>query len=175
MAEAMEARTRRRIGRRILPFIVLLRVVSVLDRVNVGFAAITMNRDIGIGAEMSGAGAAVFFVGPAGCAVPSNAVPGIGMADIGANAAKPRFRTLPSSFLVGPAAAAGIVLADSLGPPGRSGSRPRGPARRPTASPWPRRPHSPPWQCCPRPGRSGLRGPGPRGQARASLPSTPRR
>ena len=72
--EELETRTLRRITRRILPFIMLLYVVSFLDRVNIGFAAITMNYDIGISTKMFGAGAAVFFIGYAGFEVPSNLI-----------------------------------------------------------------------------------------------------
>lgn len=71
---ALEARTLRKVTRRILPFVMLLYLVSFLDRVNVGFAAINMNRDLGISPGMFGLGAAVFFIGYAGCEVPSNLV-----------------------------------------------------------------------------------------------------
>ena len=40
-----------RIAWRIIPFMGLLYVVNFLDRVNVGFAALTMNHDLGLGAE----------------------------------------------------------------------------------------------------------------------------
>lgn len=72
--QALEARTLRKVTLRILPFVMLLYLVSFLDRVNVGFAAITMNRDLGISAGMFGLGAAVFFIGYAGFEVPSNLV-----------------------------------------------------------------------------------------------------
>ncbi len=38
----------------VLPFLLLLYVVSVLDRVNIGFAALTMNKDLAIGSEQFG-------------------------------------------------------------------------------------------------------------------------
>jgi ACS family tartrate transporter-like MFS transporter len=44
---ALEAGTIRKISRRIAPFIIVLYFVSFLNRVNVGFAALTMNHDIG--------------------------------------------------------------------------------------------------------------------------------
>ncbi len=70
--QALEARTLRKVTLRILPFLMLLYLVSFLDRVNVGFAAITMNKDLGISAGMFSLGAAVFFIGYAGFEIPSN-------------------------------------------------------------------------------------------------------
>ncbi len=43
---AIETSTIRKLQRRILPFVFLLYVVSFLDRINIGFAALTMNRDL---------------------------------------------------------------------------------------------------------------------------------
>ncbi|MBE7209431.1 MAG: MFS transporter [Gluconacetobacter diazotrophicus] len=62
----------RKVTRRIVPFVMLLYLVSFLDRVNVGFAALGMNRDLGIDARVFGLGAGIFFVGYAVCEVPSN-------------------------------------------------------------------------------------------------------
>ena len=53
----------RKMMRRILPFLFLCYVVSYLDRVNVGFAALTMNSDIGLSATAFGIGAGLFFFG----------------------------------------------------------------------------------------------------------------
>lgn len=52
----------------------LLYVVNFLDRVNVGFAALTMNRDLGLGAEAFGVGAGIFFFGYFLFEVPSNVI-----------------------------------------------------------------------------------------------------
>ena len=52
----------------------LLYVANFLDRVNVGFAALAMNKDIGLSAEAYGAGAGMFFVGYFFCEVPSNVI-----------------------------------------------------------------------------------------------------
>ncbi|HRB12316.1 MAG TPA: MFS transporter, partial [Vicinamibacteria bacterium] len=41
----------------------LLYVVSFLDRVNVSYAALTMNADIGLSASAFGLGAGIFFIG----------------------------------------------------------------------------------------------------------------
>ena len=48
---------------RLIPFIMLLFVVGFIDRSNVGFAALTMNRDMGFSAGVYGLGAGIFFLG----------------------------------------------------------------------------------------------------------------
>ena len=63
-----------RVSRRILPFLFLVYVVNFLDRVNVSFAALQMNRDLGFSATGYGFGAGIFFVGYVLCGVPSNAL-----------------------------------------------------------------------------------------------------
>ena len=57
---------------RIVLFTGVMYIVAFLDRVNVGFAALTMNSDLGLGAEAFGAGAGIFFIGYFVGAVPSN-------------------------------------------------------------------------------------------------------
>jgi ACS family tartrate transporter-like MFS transporter len=47
---------------RLIPFMILIYVLNFLDRVNVGFAALTMNRDLGFTPEMFGFGARILFV-----------------------------------------------------------------------------------------------------------------
>lgn len=51
-----------RVRRRLIPFLFLLYVVAYLDRVNVGFAALEMNRDLGFSAAVYGLGSGIFFV-----------------------------------------------------------------------------------------------------------------
>jgi MFS transporter, ACS family, tartrate transporter len=63
-----------KVGWRLLPFLLLLYVVAWLDRVNIGFAALQMNRDLGFSASVYGFGAGVFFIGYALFEVPSNLV-----------------------------------------------------------------------------------------------------
>src|SRR5689334_9358423 len=46
---------------RILPFLSLLFLLNYLDRVNVGFAALTMNRDLGFSSSVFGFGAGLLF------------------------------------------------------------------------------------------------------------------
>lgn len=57
---------------RLIPFIAFLYVISFLDRVNVGFAALTMNEDIGLSAAAYGFGAGIFFIGYFLFEIPSN-------------------------------------------------------------------------------------------------------
>jgi ACS family tartrate transporter-like MFS transporter len=52
-----------RSARRLIPLMMLLYLVNVLDRVNVGFAALTMNRDLGLSPTQFGVGAGIFFIG----------------------------------------------------------------------------------------------------------------
>jgi MFS transporter, ACS family, tartrate transporter len=57
---------------RIIPFMMVLYFVAFLDRVNIGFAALTMNADLGFSATVFGAGAGIFFLGYFLFEVPSN-------------------------------------------------------------------------------------------------------
>lgn len=57
---------------RLIPFMFLLYVVAYLDRVNVGFAALQMNRDLGFSPHVYGYGAGIFFLGYTLFEVPSN-------------------------------------------------------------------------------------------------------
>jgi ACS family tartrate transporter-like MFS transporter len=59
---------------RLIPFLGLLYVVSFLDRVNVSYAALTMNADIGLSASAFGLGAGIFFIGYFLFEVPSNLI-----------------------------------------------------------------------------------------------------
>jgi MFS transporter, ACS family, tartrate transporter len=59
-------------ARRLLPFLCLCYVVNFLDRVNVSFAALHMNEDLGFSPSVYGAGAGIFFVGYILFEIPSN-------------------------------------------------------------------------------------------------------
>src|SRR5499425_1230639 len=59
---------------RLIPFLTLCYVIAFLDRVNVGFAALTMNKELGLTAEMFGFGAGIFFFGYFIFEVPSNLI-----------------------------------------------------------------------------------------------------
>jgi ACS family tartrate transporter-like MFS transporter len=56
-------RTRRRVDRRLMPFLLLLFVVSFLDRVNVSSAGLQMTRELGFTDAVFGFGGGIFFVG----------------------------------------------------------------------------------------------------------------
>ncbi len=64
----------RKVSRRIVPCIVLLYLVAFLDRVNIGVASLTMNRDVGLTPAMFGLGSGMFFVGYFVFEVPSNLI-----------------------------------------------------------------------------------------------------
>jgi ACS family tartrate transporter-like MFS transporter len=63
-----------RVSRRVLPLLFILYVVNYLDRVNVSFAALQMNRDLGFSASVYGFGAGIFFLGYVTFGVPANAL-----------------------------------------------------------------------------------------------------
>lgn len=67
-AEAILARA----AKRLIPLMALMYVASFLDRVNIGFAALTMNQDLGFSAEVFGLGAGIFFLGYFLFEIPSN-------------------------------------------------------------------------------------------------------
>ncbi len=68
----IEARVTRKLRGRILPFVMLLYFVSFLDRVNVGFAAFSMNKAIGLSSSAYGFGSGIFFLGYIIFQVPAN-------------------------------------------------------------------------------------------------------
>jgi ACS family tartrate transporter-like MFS transporter len=59
---------------RLLPFMGVLLLVNYIDRTNVGFAALTMNKDLGFSPAVFGFGAGVFFIGYALFQVPANLI-----------------------------------------------------------------------------------------------------
>jgi ACS family tartrate transporter-like MFS transporter len=71
---AVEARTLAKVTWRIIPFVMLLYFVAFIDRVNIGFAALTMNRELGFSASVFGFAAGIFFIGYFLFEVPSNLV-----------------------------------------------------------------------------------------------------
>nr|WP_319540242.1 MFS transporter [uncultured Methanospirillum sp.] len=58
----------------IIPFALILYIVAFLDRVNLGYAAIVMNPDLGISAELFGFISGIFFIGYLIFEVPSNII-----------------------------------------------------------------------------------------------------
>ncbi len=71
-AAEIETATLRVMVRRLLPLLMLCYFVAYVDRVNVGFAALTMNRDVGLSAAAFGTGAGIFFLSYFLFEVPSN-------------------------------------------------------------------------------------------------------
>jgi len=61
-----------RVIRRIIPFAFICYVVAYIDRVNVGFAAAALQRDLGLSDAQFGQGAGLFFIGYCFFEVPSN-------------------------------------------------------------------------------------------------------
>jgi sugar phosphate permease len=59
---------------RLIPFLFLLYIVAFLDRVNVGFAALQMNEDLGFSDAVYGLGAGIFFIGYFIFEIPSNLI-----------------------------------------------------------------------------------------------------
>ena len=60
--------------RRLIPFLGLLYLVSLIDRLNVGFAALTMNADLGFSPADFGWGAGIFFLGYSLFQIPANLI-----------------------------------------------------------------------------------------------------
>lgn len=71
---ALEAQTIRKLRLRLLPYLFLLYIVSFLDRINIGFAALTMNRELAISSQQFGLLAGIFFFGYFVFEVPSNLI-----------------------------------------------------------------------------------------------------
>jgi len=63
-----------KVMRRIIPFVFVCYVISYIDRINVGFAALTMNRDLGLTPAEFGLGAGLFFLGYFLFEIPSNLI-----------------------------------------------------------------------------------------------------
>jgi len=63
-----------KVAKRLIPFIMVLYVTNYLDRVNVGFAALTMNRDLGFSATVYGFAASIFFVSYALFQIPATVI-----------------------------------------------------------------------------------------------------
>jgi len=73
-AARIEARTISKVSSRLLPFLIACYFGAFLDRVNVSFAALTMNADLGLSATQYGLGAGLFFLTYFLFEVPSNVI-----------------------------------------------------------------------------------------------------
>src|SRR6266853_4265357 len=71
-AESVKAGTIRKVRTRILPFLFLVYIICFLDRINIGFAALTMNKELAITSQQFGLLAGIFFFGYLLFGVPSN-------------------------------------------------------------------------------------------------------
>src|SRR3981081_1038184 len=69
---AVEIRTIAKVTKRLVPFLSVCYFIAYLDRVNVGFAALTMNQDLGLSQTAFGFGAGIFFIAYFIFEVPSN-------------------------------------------------------------------------------------------------------
>ncbi len=67
-----EIGTLTKVTKRLVPFLIVCYFVAYLDRVNVGFAALTMNQDLGLSQTAFGFGAGIFFLAYFVFEVPSN-------------------------------------------------------------------------------------------------------
>jgi MFS transporter, ACS family, tartrate transporter len=64
----------RKVTWRLIPFLFLLYVIAWLDRVNVGFAGLEMNADLGFSSTVFGFGSGIFFLGYCLFEIPSNII-----------------------------------------------------------------------------------------------------
>jgi len=65
-------RTIAKVTRRLVPFLIICFFAAYLDRVNIGFAALTMDKELGFSPQTFGWGAGVFFIGYCLFEAPSN-------------------------------------------------------------------------------------------------------
>lgn len=72
MGQVVESQIMRKLFLRLVPLLTLLYIISYIDRVNVSFAALTMNKQIGLSAYAYGLGAGIFFIGYCAFEIPSN-------------------------------------------------------------------------------------------------------
>jgi len=68
----IERTTMRRVALRIVPFLMLCFLINFIDRINIGMAALTMNRDIGLSPTQLAFGVSLFFAAYVTFGVPSN-------------------------------------------------------------------------------------------------------
>jgi ACS family tartrate transporter-like MFS transporter len=72
--QILAANTLRKITWRLIPFLFVLYVIAWLDRVNVGFAGLQMNADLGFSSTVFGLGSGIFFLGYCLFEIPSNII-----------------------------------------------------------------------------------------------------
>ena len=69
---SIESTTIRKLRSRLLPLLFVLFVLAFIDRINLGFAALTMNRELAINSQQFGFAAGIFFWGYFLFEIPSN-------------------------------------------------------------------------------------------------------
>jgi MFS transporter, ACS family, tartrate transporter len=74
MERTLEQRTIAKVSWRLLPLIVVIYFVAYMDRTNVSFASLSMNKDLGFSSYIYGWGAGIFFLGYFLFEVPSNVI-----------------------------------------------------------------------------------------------------
>lgn len=68
----IETKVIRKLRTRLIPYLFLLYIVAYLDRINIGFAALTMNKELAITSQQFGLLVGIFFFGYCLLEVPSN-------------------------------------------------------------------------------------------------------
>ena len=74
MEKTIEQTTMRKVALRLVPFLCVLYTIAFVDRINVGFAALSMSADLGLSPSAFGLGAGLFFIGYFLFEVPSNLI-----------------------------------------------------------------------------------------------------
>jgi len=72
--KSFEGKTIRKLQIRLIPFLFVLYVVAMIDRINIGFAGLTMNKDLGLSSQQFSIAAGIFFIGYFLFEVPSNLI-----------------------------------------------------------------------------------------------------
>ena len=62
----------KKVWRRLIPFLFVLYIFNYLDRINIGFAALSMNKDLLLTATTFGLANSIFYIGYVACEIPSN-------------------------------------------------------------------------------------------------------
>ncbi|MCI2257032.1 MFS transporter [Domibacillus sp. PGB-M46] len=70
----LERTVTKKVTLRLIPFLFLCFIIAILDRVNIGFAALQMNEDLGFSNAVFGLGAGIFFLGYFLLEVPGSAM-----------------------------------------------------------------------------------------------------
>ncbi|MGG1396795.1 MFS transporter [Bacillus salipaludis] len=71
-ASSLEKKTIRKVTWRIIPFVFICYIISYIDRANLGYAALEMNKDLALSSEVFGLVSGIFFIGYFLFEVPSN-------------------------------------------------------------------------------------------------------